>query len=69
MYTPIKRSKGGSLLLLFSYGLYLLTKYGAPEPWSAEKVRAHIDAIKVELRNKLIHSYTKNRRVWAQKPL
>ncbi|KAJ6121329.1 S-adenosyl-L-methionine-dependent methyltransferase [Penicillium capsulatum] len=51
------------------WGLWLLTKFGAPEPWPAERVHAYVGKIRSELQNPRVHGYQMARRVWAQKPM
>lgn len=50
------------------YSMYLLTRFGEPEPWSAEEVNAHLDGVREEMANRKFHSWLPVRRVWAQKP-
>lgn len=47
--------------------LWLLTKYGEPEPWTMEQVLVYAAKARQELRAGY-HIYHKGRRVWAQKP-
>lgn len=49
--------------------MYLLTKFGDPEPWSPEEVKIYTAKARKELENREYHAYVKMRRVWAQKPL
>jgi hypothetical protein len=39
------------------YGMYLLTKFGEPHPWSREEVQVYIAKLKKELANPHYHSY------------
>ncbi|KAJ5888009.1 hypothetical protein N7495_008050 [Penicillium taxi] len=50
------------------YGMWLLTKFGAPHPWTKEEVQVFLAKARVELKNPHIHGYEIGRRVWARKP-
>lgn len=47
---------------------WLLTKYGAPKPWSPEEVHVYVAQARNELKAGY-HIYQDVKRVWAQKPL
>ena len=51
------------------YAMYLLTRYGEPEPWSSEKVHVYLANVRKEMENPRVHAYLFKRRVWAQKPM
>ncbi|PLN84923.1 S-adenosyl-L-methionine-dependent methyltransferase [Aspergillus taichungensis] len=53
---------------LEGWALWLLTKYGAPSPWTNDEVQAYLAKIQVELQNPHIHGYEYARRVWGRKP-
>ncbi|KAJ5976425.1 hypothetical protein N7481_010132 [Penicillium waksmanii] len=53
---------------LEGWALWLLTKFGAPSPWSNEEVQVYLANVRSELRNPRIHAYELARRVWARKP-
>lgn len=42
---------------LEGWALWLLTKYGAPSPWTNDEVQAYLAKIQVELQNPHIHGY------------
>ncbi|RDW56365.1 hypothetical protein BP5796_13240 [Coleophoma crateriformis] len=48
--------------------LFLLTKFGAPTPWSPEEVLVYTAKVRAELMNPKYHTYHHARRVWAKKP-
>lgn len=48
--------------------LFFLTKYGAPQPWSAEEAKVLIEQMRTDFENPRYHVYQKATRVWAQKP-
>ncbi|KAJ5100604.1 hypothetical protein N7456_006656 [Penicillium angulare] len=48
--------------------MYLLTKFGDPEPWKKEEVLVYISKLRKELQNPRHHNYMKAKRVWARKP-
>ncbi|KAJ5094738.1 hypothetical protein N7456_010599 [Penicillium angulare] len=50
------------------WGMWFLTKFGAPTPWSREEVIAYVAKIRSELKNSEVHSYQRARRIWARKP-
>ncbi|EME42851.1 hypothetical protein DOTSEDRAFT_131895 [Dothistroma septosporum NZE10] len=54
---------------LDGWAMWLLTKHGAPTPWSADEVRVYVAKVRQELKQKDLHIYHFTRRVWAQKPL
>ncbi|KAJ5688889.1 hypothetical protein N7462_003281 [Penicillium macrosclerotiorum] len=51
------------------YGMWLLTKFGDPVPWTKEEVQVYVAKMRKELSNPRIHVYQKARRIWARKPL
>ncbi|KAJ5193100.1 hypothetical protein N7449_009242 [Penicillium cf. viridicatum] len=53
---------------LEGWALWLLTKFGAPTPWSQEEVQVYLSKVRAELRNPRTHAYEYARRVWARKP-
>jgi len=54
---------------LDGWAMYLLTKFGAPEPWTADEVRVYVAKVRRELQTPRLHIYHLSRRVWGQKPL
>ena len=42
---------------LDGWAMWLLTKYGAPEPWSADEVRVYVAKVREELRDPKLHIY------------
>lgn len=50
------------------YTMFLMTKFGSPEPWSKEEVQVYNAHIRRELLNPHHHGYQCARRVWARKP-
>lgn len=69
---------------LEGYAMWLLTKFGAPEPWTKEEVHVFLASVRKELSDPSIHAYQYvyvwisllyilvltgySRRVWARKP-
>ncbi|KAJ5585144.1 uncharacterized protein N7459_004944 [Penicillium hispanicum] len=49
--------------------MWLLTKFGAPKPWSKEQVYVYCAQLRSEMKNQKYHVYHKARRVWARKPM
>lgn len=49
--------------------MFLLTRFGSPEPWTPDEVQVFLMQMRQDLDNKNIHSYERGRRIWAQKPL
>ncbi|KAJ5788802.1 uncharacterized protein N7518_005813 [Penicillium psychrosexuale] len=49
--------------------MWLLTKFGDPEPWTKEQVHVYCAKIRSELKDPHYHAYHKARRVWARKPM
>ncbi|KXG52938.1 uncharacterized protein PGRI_081930 [Penicillium griseofulvum] len=49
--------------------MWLLTKFGDPQPWTKEEVHVYCAKLRSELKNPYIHAYHKARRVWARKPM
>lgn len=47
--------------------IWLLTKYGEPEPWTQQQVSDYLAKLSHDL-DAGYHVYYKARRVWAQKP-
>lgn len=48
--------------------MWLLTKYGPPEPWKKEDVYVYCARIRNEIKSAQVHAYHTVRRVWARKP-
>lgn len=42
---------------LEGWGMWLLTKFGAPEPWAKEEVQAYTGDIRRELKKPQLHAY------------
>lgn len=42
---------------LDGWAMWLLTKYGAPEPWTADEVRVYVAKVRVELQKPRQHIY------------
>jgi hypothetical protein len=42
---------------LEGWAMWLLTKHGAPMPWSSEEVRVYVAKVRAELRNPRQHIY------------
>jgi len=40
---------------LEGWAMWLLTKYGVPEPWSADEVRVYVALVRQELKNRKLH--------------
>ncbi|KAF3386801.1 Secondary metabolism regulator LAE1 [Penicillium rolfsii] len=53
---------------LEGYAMWLLTKFGAPTPWTKEEVELYLVNVRKELKDSRIHAYGYARRVWARKP-
>ncbi|KKA18599.1 hypothetical protein T310_7458 [Rasamsonia emersonii CBS 393.64] len=53
---------------LEGWAMWLLTKYGAPKPWTSEEVRVYVAKVRNELRDPKLHIWHYTRRVWAKKP-
>lgn len=53
---------------LEGWAMWLLTKFGAPSPWSADEVQVYLGKVRSELRNPRVHAFEYARRVWARKP-
>ncbi|KAJ5110544.1 hypothetical protein N7532_001079 [Penicillium argentinense] len=53
---------------LEGYAMWLLTKFGAPEPWSPEEVQVYLAGVRKEIKSTSTHGYGYARRVWARKP-
>lgn len=53
---------------LEGWAMFLLTKFGEPQPWSADEVRVYVAKVRQELQNPGLHIWHYSRRVWAQKP-
>ncbi|KAJ5677600.1 uncharacterized protein N7477_003233 [Penicillium maclennaniae] len=49
--------------------MWLLTKFGSPEPWTKEDVQVYNAKLRAELKNPHFHVYQRARRVWARKPM
>ncbi|KAJ6133723.1 hypothetical protein N7523_000045 [Penicillium sp. IBT 18751x] len=50
------------------WSMWLLTKFGAPEPWTQDEVLVYVARLRKELKNPRFHLYQRARRVWARKP-
>ncbi|KAJ5708671.1 hypothetical protein N7488_008472 [Penicillium malachiteum] len=50
------------------WGMWYLTKFGEPSPWSRDQVLTYVGKIRSELKNPMVHCYQRAKRVWAQKP-
>ncbi|KAJ5492785.1 hypothetical protein N7539_001531, partial [Penicillium diatomitis] len=48
--------------------MWLLTKFGAPHPWTKDEVELYLMEARKDLKNSHIHGYGYARRVWARKP-
>lgn len=53
---------------LEGWAMFLLTKFGEPQPWSADEVRVYVAKVRQELQTPGLHIWHYTRRVWAQKP-
>lgn len=42
---------------LDGWAMFLLTKFGAPQPWSADEVRVYVAKVRRELQNPKLHIY------------
>lgn len=42
---------------LEGYAMWLLTKYGAPEPWTTEEVQVYLANVRAELKSISLHAY------------
>lgn len=42
---------------LEGYAIWLLTKFGAPSPWTKEEVEVYLAKVRVELKNPKYHGY------------
>lgn len=70
---PIYKEAGKYGMVGFTAGfegwlMWLLTRFGAPKPWSTEEVQVYLAHCRQELKRGL-HIYQNGKRVWAQKPL
>ncbi|KAJ5457249.1 hypothetical protein N7530_012523 [Penicillium desertorum] len=50
------------------WGLYLLTKFGVPRPWTKEEVLVLLARVRKELQDPHVHMWQYARRVWGRKP-
>ncbi|KAJ5100602.1 hypothetical protein N7456_006654 [Penicillium angulare] len=50
------------------YGMFLLTKFGDPVPWTKDEVHVYVAGLRKDLTNPKFHLYHGARRVWARKP-
>lgn len=50
------------------YSMYLLTKYGDPQPWTREEVLVYVAQMRKALTNPRFHAYQRAKRIWARKP-
>ncbi|KAJ6015156.1 hypothetical protein N7540_009747 [Penicillium herquei] len=51
------------------WGMWYLTKFGKPGPWSRDQVLTYVGKIRSELKDSRVHCYQRAKRVWAQKPI
>ena len=51
---------------LEGYALFLLTKFGEPEPWLPEEVQVYLAKVRKEIENPKYHTYINMRRVWGK---
>ncbi|KAJ5093686.1 hypothetical protein N7456_009547 [Penicillium angulare] len=51
------------------YAMWLLTKFGAPTPWTPDEVQVYLAKVRGDLKNPTIHGWEFARRIWARKPL
>jgi hypothetical protein len=42
---------------LEGYSMWLLTKFGAPTPWTADEVQIYLAKVRLELKNPRIHGW------------
>jgi len=45
-----------------------LTRWGAPEPWTADEARVYVANVRDELKKPGLHIWHYTRRVWGRKP-
>ncbi|CAG8891401.1 unnamed protein product [Penicillium nalgiovense] len=50
------------------WGLYLLTKFGLPRPWTKEEVLVLLARVRKEWQDPHVHMWQYARRVWGRKP-
>ncbi|KAJ6003805.1 hypothetical protein N7540_012945 [Penicillium herquei] len=50
------------------YTMFLMTKFGDPEPWTETEVHVYNSQMRKELLNPRHHVYQRSKRVWARKP-
>ncbi|KAJ5439018.1 uncharacterized protein N7458_010016 [Penicillium daleae] len=50
------------------YAMWLLTKFGAPSPWTPDEVQVYLAKVRAEMKNPHIHGWHYGRKVWARKP-
>lgn len=48
--------------------MFVLTKFGEPEPWQPEEVQVFLAEVRKEIETPGMHAYYLKRRVWGQKP-
>ncbi|KAJ5668909.1 hypothetical protein N7462_009979 [Penicillium macrosclerotiorum] len=53
---------------LEGYTMWLLTKFGAPTPWSVDEVQVYLAKVRADLKKPSIHGWELGRRIWARKP-
>ena len=58
----------GCWLISLKYALFILTKFGLPQPWSPQQVKVYLEKIQEEMNTPGVHAYNSYKRVWAQKP-
>ncbi|KAJ5471467.1 hypothetical protein N7530_008824 [Penicillium desertorum] len=49
--------------------MWLLTKFGHPQPWDKDEVHVYVAKLRKELKNSRFHIWHQGRRVWARKPM
>ncbi|KAJ5774771.1 hypothetical protein N7457_009667 [Penicillium paradoxum] len=50
------------------WAMWLLCKFGAPQPWTQDEVIVYVAKMRAEMKNPRYHIYERARRVWARKP-
>ncbi|KAJ6004699.1 hypothetical protein N7540_013068 [Penicillium herquei] len=50
------------------YTMFLMTKFGDPEPWTENEVHVYNSQMRKEFLNPCHHVYQRSKRVWARKP-
>jgi len=49
--------------------MWLLTKFGHPQPWDKDEVHVYVAKLRKELKDSRFHIWHQGRRVWARKPM